>query len=251
MKTNLTERVGLSIKTIVDGVRSKLRHFTLDPSSTQLREVTTATQRYDAGEAEIDADQNLSPNGRFNALIALKKEHYAHALAWIEKNVDGLSKRIGIETASYMAAARLTRPTDAVARLTQELRFQEIRESVIEAIEDGDVDVVMRPIVLARVYAEGDAETRAAMETAPMQISITPAGGVTVAPLIPATIVEERAIAEAELATPGTVEQLRELQTLRDALAAIGETWKTALHTGTRQPLGVDDPIVSMAAGKK
>jgi hypothetical protein len=244
MKTDIKGRMQLLIEVTAANLKRRLRVLPFDRE--RANDTVYIAEQADLQIEEIDHDPNLSPDGRLEYTLRAVRSAHAMATTWGEEQVGAYDSRIKIETAALLATP--ARPKDPVVLLTREVRLQEIREPIVAALRA--VDPILRPALIGRIYAEGDADVRAAIAEAPQQVEVTGAGALSIGPLIPPALIEEFALGAAELSNPEAVAQLRDLSLLRDAFKSIAETLKTALSEAVRAPLDGDD-VAEMAAGLK
>jgi hypothetical protein len=244
MKSDVTGTVQLTIDVTDPNATRRLRVLSFNRE--QAQPAVDIAQEFDSRVEEIDQDPNLSPDGRREYTLRAAREAHATAVTWGEMRVNGLTAQINSEMAALLGTP--ARPKDPVVLLSREIRLQEIREPIIAALRG--VDPILRPALIGRIYAEGDADVRAAVAEAPQQVEVSPVGALSIGPLVPLALIEEFALGAAELTHPEAVAQLRDLALLRDAFQSIADTLKTALSNAVRAPLDSDD-LAQMASGRK
>lgn len=245
MKTDVTGRMQLLLEVINANLKRKITLFPL--GFERASELLVFAQRFEKEAEENDQNPNLSPDGRREYTLQAARAAYAAATTWGEGIVNGLTTQINSETAALLAIPARTK--DPIALLTREIKLQEIRESIVTPLRL--VDSLLRPALIGRMYAEGNADVRAAIAEAPQQIELSAAGLLKIGPLIDPAMIEEFALGAAEVKNPEAVARLRELALLRDSFQNVADSLKTALTEAVRAPLDYDDPLADMASGRR
>jgi hypothetical protein len=190
-----------------------LKHHTTEAYFTDAASVENLTTRV-LGEARaVRGDDKLSEKGQREKRREVAAKALAEVDAWRKKNIPGIEANIANERAS-MVNKQKKALTDA-ERIEQSLRHSEIRASL------RDLD----PLQVQIIYAQGDGETRAAIESAPRVARKTKDGATLttlVRPEVMETLMEER-LAQDSPESAEKIEDLKHLRGMYDSLATAAQ----------------------------
>ncbi len=239
------KRIAEALKIQLDitsaGLQGRVEQFSFEPKDEHLQSLVALAELFDKRAAAVASDKNLSAVSRDNALLSVARETHAAVVLWEEENVESIDASIADKTAALQReqagdkSVTLSDPTEALLR---ELRHGEIRRSLAG----------LDPLEVQALYFEAPEEVRDAIETALPRVVKT-VKGTELLPLVPADIINQRALGAAAITDPEAQAQILARQRYRDANASLASTLKGALRDAAPGRIDTADPIADQAAG--